>query len=162
MTNEHCGEHEENIKTISRIETTVKSHEERISDLYDKHEEVMDMLTQMKVCMENMNGNMQKNFIKQELTYGQLNQSFLDHTNLSNSLLEKYDKIIENFNSQLSVINGKLSELDKFKWFRDRLNKAKECLPDVVLWIFIAFLAFLASEHWLDLSGKIGRWLNRG
>lgn len=160
-TKQFCDKHIENAERMAAAEIKIETHGEQVEDLYDKHNELVKMMGQMKVCIEAMNGNVTRGFEKQSMVYQQLHDAFQARTDLTNSLLVKYDKIIDGFNQQLATINLKLAELDKFDWFRKRLNKAKEWLPDAVIWLIVVTLVFLLAEHWTNLSAKIGRLLNR-
>lgn len=138
----HCDMHSGTVALLSE-------HSRAIADLYEKHDDVKTMLAEIKLCTATMQLEMKQGFKEANDSITKLTceiaQSRVERANT----IEHYEKVVQE-------VQEKLRELDKFKWFRDRLNRWHDNLPTIIFSIVMAFIGFLALLHWLDL-GKFFR-----
>lgn len=136
----HCQDHSGNIVKIDTIAA-------QVSDLYEKHEETRDLLSEIKLCMENMNSNMQGGFLRQDKAIRDLTKAFESRVEYSDSVLAKYEDVVKG-------INKKFQELDDFRWFRDWMNSLRDRMPKYALLVIVLLIGVFATLHWSDI-GKL-------
>lgn len=126
----HCDMHS------GEIERT-NAHADQIADLYDKHEETRKLLASIKTCIEVSSTKNEANF------------------KMINDVLKRAGDSIESVSKDVKKITDSIVEMQKFKWFRDWMNNARDNLPKVVLYAILALLGLFVIFHWLDIGNVI-------
>jgi len=125
------------------VETKITSYEINVRDLYEKHNEVLDLVRQTKTCLEVMNNRMKDSF----------DQSHVRQTEIINLFKERtVQRDKEQYEVTLHLLNlyKKLDILDRFAWFRSKMNWVHDNLfwaACSILAIFVIALSLLHSTN---------------
>jgi chromosome condensin MukBEF ATPase and DNA-binding subunit MukB len=142
---DHCEGH-------SGISALLVEHSKAIADLYGKHDNVMVLLNEIKLCTATMAMKLDNGFDQANKNIAQLSERIEKFQVEREKTLTYYDAVVDEIQKQLK-------ELNEFKWFRTRLNKWKDNLPSIVFGALMALIGLLAVLNWPEigslLKGKI-------
>lgn len=147
----HCPEHDEMRRITARTEAKVEMTENQISDLYDKHEEMMKLLNTISTCVQTTNEQMKAGFERQTITLSNFLHSY-------NERVAYGDKIIEERSKELAIIKEDLAHIKKSSWLLDGMNKLRDHLPPWVMKMILIVIALLALIN----SGELICYIKQG
>jgi chromosome condensin MukBEF ATPase and DNA-binding subunit MukB len=152
MENESMIERRENCEMHSGTQALLAEHSKAIVDLYDKHDNVMALLNEIKLCTATMAMKLDNGFEQANKNISHLSDKIEKFQIEREKTLSYYDAIVDDIQKQLA-------ELNEFKWFRTRLNKWKDNLPSFIFGLIMMLLGLLAVLNWPEigniLKGKI-------
>jgi hypothetical protein len=137
----HCQDHSGNL-------TMINDHKGQITDLYEKHNDTHKLFMEIQATTIKMSAEMNYNFIS-------LKGCLDDMRNDLKEISEKRDAEQELRNAEMFNVNKQLEEINKFSWFRNRMNKWRDNLPETVLKIVLAVFGIIAILHWTDIGAAI-------
>lgn len=142
---QHCETHSGTVALLSE-------HSKAIADLYEKHDETRRVLEEIKLCTMSMSLKMEQGFKECNDSISKLTCEVAYSRTERTETLKHYDGIVE-------TVNKRLDELDKFKWFRDRINNWHDNLPAIIFSIVMSFIGLMMILHWVNvgdfLKGRI-------
>ena len=149
---EQCGHHERTMERVARAEAKCevaeaqgKLQEGEISDLYSKYNEQRDILNQNKVCLEKLAVMISEGFKTQNAISAAVKTDLTE-------LNTKYDENNKTVNKEIKDAKARLDDLDKFEWFRKRVNKWRDNLPACIICGLLGIIVLLVSLHWADFD----------
>ena len=134
----HCDTH-------SGIVALLSEHSRAIADLYEKHDDVKTMLAEIKLCTATMQLEMKQGFKEANDSITKLTCEIAQSRVERTETLKHYDSIVE-------TVSKRLDELDKFKWFRDRLNRWHDNLPVIIFSLIMSIIGILTILHWINIG----------
>jgi uncharacterized coiled-coil DUF342 family protein len=146
----YCVHHEEISGKVHKVEEAQKGmaremdeKHEQITDLYDKHNESVNEYKLIIAQLTRMETN-QVHYIND---IKHLCTTLTDHITKSDTTFVEIAKAI--------------SDINRFKWFRDRINKLRDNLPGIIFWIVLGLIVMLVIAH--DISAaKIIKFFRGG
>lgn len=134
----HCNGH-------SGIMALLHEHSKTIADLYEKHDETRKVLEEIKLCTMSMSLKMEQGFKECNDSISKLTCEVAHSRIERTETLKHYDGIVE-------TVSKRLDELDKFKWFRDRINKWHDNLPVIIFSFIMSIIGILTILHWINIG----------
>jgi hypothetical protein len=143
VKDDHCEGHSGTLALL-------QEHTKAISDLYDKHDNVMVLLNDIKLCTATMAMKLDNGFDQANKNIAQLSERIEKFQVEREKTLTYYDAVVDEIQKQLK-------ELNEFKWFRTRLNKWKDNLPSIVFGALMALIGLLAILNWPAIGDVLWR-----
>jgi chromosome segregation ATPase len=143
VKDDHCEGHSGTLALL-------QEHTKAISDLYDKHDNVMVLLNEIKLCTATMAMKLDNGFDQANKNIAQLSERIEKFQVEREKTLTYYDAVVDEIQKQLK-------ELNEFKWFRTRLNKWKDNLPSIVFGALMALIGLLAILNWPAIGDVLWR-----
>ena len=134
MEKEHCEGH-------SGMLALLQEHSKAIADLYDKHDNTMLLLNEIKLCTATMAMKLDNGFEQANKNISHLSDKIEKFQVEREKTLFHYDGIVDDIRKQLA-------ELNEFKWFRTRLNRWKDNLPSFIFGLLMMLIGLLAILNW--------------
>ena len=134
MEKEHCEEHAGTLALL-------QEHSKAIADLYDKHDDTMLLLNEIKLCTATMAMKLDNGFEQANKNISHLSDKVEKFQIEREKTLSYYDAIVDDIQKQLA-------ELNEFKWFRTRLNRWKDNLPSFIFGLLMMLIGLLAILNW--------------
>jgi chromosome segregation ATPase len=140
---EKCDQHDRTLERVGRVETSCQVIEQfklmqvsQVEDLYDKYNNLTQVNTE----------------IMEKLARIETNQG---------NYLVKLTDLCKSFGEFKEEITDTIDDINKFKWFRDRVNKWRDNLPGFILWVALGILVLVAISQDLSFS-KIAKFFKVG
>ena len=134
MEKEHCEGH-------SGMLALLQEHSKAIADLYDKHDNTMLLLNEIKLCTATM-------AMKLDNGFEQANKNISHLSDKIEKFQVERDKTLFHYDGIVDDIRKQLAELNEFKWFRTRLNRWKDNLPSFIFGLLMMLIGLLAILNW--------------
>lgn len=134
MEKEYCEGH-------SGTMAMLQEHSKAIADLYDKHDDTMLLLNEIKLCTATMAMKLDTGFEQANKNISHLSDKIEKFQVEREKTLSYYDAIVDDIQKQLA-------ELNEFKWFRTRLNRWKDNLPSFIFGLLMMLIGLLAVLNW--------------
>ena len=134
MEKEHCEGH-------SGMLALLQEHSKAIADLYDKHDDTMLLLNEIKLCTATMAMKLDNGFEQANKNISHLSDKIEKFQVEREKTLSYYDAIVDDIQKQLA-------ELNEFKWFRTRLNRWKDNLPSFIFGLLMMLIGLLVVLNW--------------
>ena len=134
MEKEHCEGH-------SGALALLQEHSKAIADLYDKHDDTMLLLNEIKLCTATMAMKLDNGFEQANKNISHLSDKIEKFQVEREKTLSYYDAIVDDIQKQLA-------ELNEFKWFRTRLNRWKDNLPSFIFGLLMMLIGLLVVLNW--------------
>jgi len=145
MGNNHCGAHEGNCEKL-------KEHGGSITDLYDKHNEAKDILTEIKIAIATMAVKMESGFNKADRDIKDLACDIKKMNEQRDATIKYYDTVVADVRASMVKMEEQVKELKDFQWFRDWMNSARNNLPKAIFWLILSVFGAMVLIHQLDLT----------
>jgi hypothetical protein len=133
-----CDRHEKIIDRVAKIEASGQEItrvniilEGQTNELFDKYNDINKEL------------NIVKTDIVERLARIESNQK---------TYYDKISELCSSFKDFKEATSKKLDEIDKFKWFRDRLNKWRDNSLGVIMWIILGIIFMLVAIQDISFS----------
>lgn len=133
----HCEVHSGNIKSL-------ETHKDQIGDLYDKHNDMKDIMAEIRTSIATLTLTMDNGFREAGKAVQDLSCDIKKMNEQREKTIKYYDDIVVDFRKQML-------ELEKFKWFRDWMNKSRDKLPKFLFWLIMSAFGALIMIHQLDI-----------
>ncbi len=152
---EECLKHERNVERISKVEERCAVQETKVDGickeipiLYERGNDLRQEFNDNRVILERLAVTVTTGFEAQDIKLDGIKTSMAEMIEAMKARADEYDRDLE-------LTKKQFTELEKFSWFRTRVNRWKDNLPGLFFCFVIGVLLLLAVLHWGDLKPAI-------